>query len=215
MKQAAAGRVRPDWPLSACFRRSGHQQGGPDAVLTDEAGGLAPWRGAENGCRTPAAREFMMIRRKGDLPLRADPETQRVLPPGQGPRWHQDPSSKRNERPAPDPAGRLASPSAPSPGGNRKRTAFPPPARNAATKTRAARTDRGQRPTRRARSARRGRGGRWPFVMPGPADLRGTVPNGRGSAVRFLIPPGGAIPLAGSGLFSRQAGGRIACSAAC
>jgi hypothetical protein len=90
-----------------------------------------------------------------------------------------------------------------------------PPARDGATKTRATRTNRGQRPTRRARSARRGRGGRWPFVMPGPADLRGTVPNGRGSAVRFLIPPGGAIPLAGSGLFSRQAGGRIACSAAC
>jgi hypothetical protein len=123
VKQAAAGRVRPDWPLSVCFRRSGHQQGGPDAVLTDEAGGLAPWRGAENGCRTPAAREFMMIRRKGDLPLRADPETQRVLPPGQGPRWHQDPSSKRNERPAPDPAGARHPPGALAPGWPVARTA--------------------------------------------------------------------------------------------
>jgi hypothetical protein len=34
----------------------------------------------------------------------------------------------------------------PAPGGKRKRTAFSPPARNAATKTRAACTKRGQRP---------------------------------------------------------------------
>jgi hypothetical protein len=40
--------------------------------------------------------------------------------------------------------------------------AFPPPARNAATKTRATRTNKGQRPTRRARSARRVGAGRWP-----------------------------------------------------
>ena len=30
-------------------------------------------------------------------------------------------------------------------------------------------------------------------VLPGPAGLRGTVPRGRGNAVRFLIPPGRAI----------------------
>ena len=46
-------------------------------------------------------------------------------------------------------------------------------------------------------SARRGRGGRfsparggrWPAVVPGPADLQGTVPHGRGNAVRFRVPP--------------------------
>jgi hypothetical protein len=43
--------------------------------------------------------------------------------------------------------------------------AFPPPVRNAATRTGATRTDRGQRPTRRARSARRWRGGRWPGAL--------------------------------------------------
>jgi hypothetical protein len=67
--------------------------------------------------------------------------------------------------------------SAPSPGGKRKRTAFPPPARDAAKKTGAARTTRGQRPTRRARSARQGRGGRWPGAL-GPRrarDQRGAV----------------------------------------
>jgi hypothetical protein len=55
--------------------------------------------------------------------------------------------------------------------------AFPPPARNAATKTRATHTNRGQRPARRARSARRGRGGRWPGAL-GPRrawDQRGAV----------------------------------------
>ncbi len=54
----------------------------------------------------------MLIRRKGDLPLQADPETQRVWPPGQGPRWHQDPSSKRYEGPPPDPAGEKRPPGA-------------------------------------------------------------------------------------------------------
>jgi hypothetical protein len=29
--------------------------------------------------------------------------------------------------------------------------------------------------------------------VPGPAGLRGTVPHGRGNAVRFLFPPGGAV----------------------
>jgi hypothetical protein len=43
--------------------------------------------------------------------------------------------------------------------------AFPPPARNAAPKTGATGTNRGQRPTRRARSARRVRGGRWPGAL--------------------------------------------------
>jgi hypothetical protein len=33
--------------------------------------------------------------------------------------------------------------------------------------------------------------------------------------MRFLFPPGGAIPLPGSARFSRQAGGRIAFSAPC
>jgi hypothetical protein len=32
-------------------------------------------------------------------------------------------------------------------------------------------------------------------VVPGPADLRGTVPHGRGNAVRFLFPPGETVVL--------------------
>jgi len=53
-------------------------------------------------------------------------------------------------------------------------------------------------------------------VALGPADLRGTVPHGRGKrGSRFLIPPKGAIPVPGPGRFSRQAGGRIAFSAPC
>ncbi len=50
-------------------------------------------------------------------------------------------------------------------------------------------------------------------VALGPADLRGTVPRGRGKRMRFLIPPNGAIPFPGPGRFSRQTGGRIALSA--
>jgi len=50
----------------------------------------------------------------------------------------------------------------------------------------------GQRPTRRALLARRV--GRWPFVVPGPTDLQGTVPRGRGKrGSRFPFPPGGVF----------------------
>jgi len=56
--------------------------------------------------------------------------------------------------------------------------------------------------------------GRWPPVMPGPADLRGTVPRERGNAVRFLCPDQQPL-FPGSGSFSHQAGGRDAISAPC
>ena len=47
----------------------------------------------------------------------------------------------------------------------------------------------GQRPTRHRRALRPRRVGRWPFGVPEPAGLQGTVPHGRGNAMRFLIPP--------------------------
>jgi len=40
---------------------------------------------------------LMLIRRKGDLSFRADPETHRVLPPGHGPRSYEERSDRRNE----------------------------------------------------------------------------------------------------------------------
>jgi hypothetical protein len=46
--------------------------------------------------------------------------------------------------------------------------------------------------------------------VPGPADLRGAFPRRRGNAVRFRVPPKGAIAFPGSGRASRQAGDRIA-----
>jgi hypothetical protein len=81
--------------------------------------------------------------------------------------------------------------------GREKEThAFPPPARNAATKARATRTNRGQRPTRRAGSARRWRGGSWPGAL-GPRrarDQRGAVAGAMAPAMataQFRPPPGG------------------------
>jgi len=48
----------------------------------------------------------------------------------------------------------------------------------------------GQRPTRPWRALRPRRVGRWPFVVPEPADLQGTVLRGRGKrGSRFLVPP--------------------------
>ena len=49
----------------------------------------------------------------------------------------------------------------------------------------------------------------------GGPDQGGTVPQGRGNAVRFRVPPRGALPFPGSGCVSRQAGGRIAFPASC
>jgi len=65
----------------------------------------------------------------------------------------------------------------------------------------------GQRPPRPWRALRTRRVGRWPFVVPGPTGLQGTVPRGRGKrGSRFLIPPPGAIPVPGAGRFpGRQA----------
>jgi len=48
----------------------------------------------------------------------------------------------------------------------------------------------GQRPPRHRRALRPRRVGRWPFVVPGLVGLLGTVPRGRGNALRFLFPPG-------------------------
>ena len=49
----------------------------------------------------------------------------------------------------------------------------------------------GQRPTRPRRALPARRVGRWPFVVPGPTDLQGTVARGRGNrGSRFLVPPG-------------------------
>jgi hypothetical protein len=45
----------------------------------------------------------------------------------------------------------------------------------------------GQSPRRALRPRRVGR---WPFVVPGPAGLQGSVPHGQGNALRFLVPPG-------------------------
>jgi hypothetical protein len=53
------------------------------------------------------------------------------------------------------------------------------------------------------------------FVGAGCTGLGGSVARGRGNAMRFLFPPGGAFPFPGSGRFSRQAGDRIAVSAPC
>ncbi len=88
------------------------------------------------------------------------------------------------------------------PRGRGKRTAFPVPARRGVLrdalslwqgpsplpKRRAGiRTSRGPQPPASARPAP---GGRWPFVVPGPTDLQGTVPRGRGKrGSRFLFPP--------------------------
>jgi len=47
----------------------------------------------------------------------------------------------------------------------------------------------GQRPPRPRRALLARRVGRWPAVVPGPAGLQGTVPRGRGNAMRFLFPP--------------------------
>jgi len=47
----------------------------------------------------------------------------------------------------------------------------------------------GQRPPRPRRALCPRRVGRWPFVVPGPAGLQGTVARGRGNAMRFLLPP--------------------------
>ncbi len=46
----------------------------------------------------------------------------------------------------------------------------------------------GQRPTRPSRALLARRVGRWPFVMPGPAGLQGTVPRGRGKRRAFPVP---------------------------
>ena len=48
----------------------------------------------------------------------------------------------------------------------------------------------GQRPTRPWRALRPRRAGRWPFVVPGPTGLKGSVARGRGKrGSRFLFPP--------------------------
>ena len=48
----------------------------------------------------------------------------------------------------------------------------------------------GQRPPRPRRALCTRRVGRWPFVVPGPTGLQGTVAHGRGKrGSRFLIPP--------------------------
>jgi len=46
----------------------------------------------------------------------------------------------------------------------------------------------GQRPPRPRRALCTRRVGRWPFVVPGPAGLLGTVPQGRGKRVAFPPP---------------------------
>jgi len=46
----------------------------------------------------------------------------------------------------------------------------------------------GQRPPRPRRALLARRVGRWPFVVPGPAGLGGTVPRGRGKRDAFLVP---------------------------
>ncbi len=87
--------------------------------------------------------------------------------------------------------------------GRGKRGAFPVPARTgegaataamagAIAPAKALRRDQdqpgakapGQRPTRPRRALHARRVGRWPFVVPGPAGLQGTVPRGRGNAGR-------------------------------
>ena len=95
------------------------------------------------------------------------------------------------------------------PRGRGKRTAFPVPARRGVLRDALSlwqgpsplpkrcagiRTGRGakapgQRPTRPRRALRPRRVGRWSFGVPEPAGLQGTVPHGRGNAMRFLIPP--------------------------
>jgi hypothetical protein len=72
--------------------------------------------------------------------------------------------------------------------------AFPPPARDAATKTHATRTNRGQRPTRRAGSARRGRGGRWPGAL-GPRRAKGQRDAMAGAMARAIAAAKGLSPL--------------------
>ncbi len=72
-------------------------------------------------------------------------------------------------------------------------TRVSPPARNAATRTRATRTNRGQRPTRRGRSARRGRVGRWPGAL-APGWPRISVALWQG---RWPLPWGAGRALAG------------------
>ncbi len=62
----------------------------------------------------------------------------------------------------------------------------------------------GQRPTRPRRALRPRRVGRWPIVVPGPTDLQGTVPLGRGNAGRVSwsrperSSPGCPVSLAGA-----------------
>jgi len=46
----------------------------------------------------------------------------------------------------------------------------------------------GQRPTRHRRALRPRWAGRWPFVVPGPTDLQGTVARGRGKRGAFPVP---------------------------
>jgi len=46
----------------------------------------------------------------------------------------------------------------------------------------------GERPPRPWKALRTRRVGRWPFVAPGPTDLQGTVPRGRGKRGAFPVP---------------------------
>jgi len=65
----------------------------------------------------------------------------------------------------------------------------------------------GQRPPRPRRALRPRRVGRWPLVVSGPADLRGTVPQGRGKRGAFPDPAQRGNPFPRIGKSSRQAGG--------
>ncbi len=130
------------------------------------------------------------------VPVRPGTPSHRTGPAGPGRDGRLAPGRSRCERG--DMAGAMASaisavkllsPHVRAGSGNATRVS--PPARNAATKTRAPRTNRRQRPTRRARSARLGRGGRWPGALgPRPGkDQRGAVAGAMASAIAAVKVP--------------------------
>ena len=70
-------------------RIAGHATAAPAPRVRDPLMRVSHQQGSEKHPRRLQQENILLIRRKGGLPFRADPGSQRVSPPGQGPRPHE------------------------------------------------------------------------------------------------------------------------------
>ena len=165
---------------------------GESTVTASMAGAIAPakvlrWHQDQPGAKAPGQRP---TRPRRALPARRAGRWPFVVP---GPAGLQGtvPHGRGKRRAFPDPArgwARRSCRNLPAPAAMAKAIAFATAIRCDQHQPGAKAP--GQRPTRPWRALRPRRVGRWPFVVPGPTGLQGTVPRGRGNAVRFMVPPG-------------------------